>query len=40
MIIPKSVSQKRIESNANIFDFEISDEDIKEVSHDSKDTKS
>ncbi|RSH78465.1 uncharacterized protein EHS24_002190 [Apiotrichum porosum] len=31
VIIPKSVSQKRIESNANIFDFEISDEDIKEL---------
>jgi hypothetical protein len=31
VIIPKSVSPKRIKSNAEIFDFEISPEDMKEV---------
>jgi diketogulonate reductase-like aldo/keto reductase len=32
VIIPKSVSPKRIKSNSEIFDFEISPEDMKEVS--------
>jgi len=31
--IPKSVNKQRIQSNANIFDFEISDEDIKTIDH-------
>jgi diketogulonate reductase-like aldo/keto reductase len=31
VIIPKSVSPKRIKSNAEIFDFEIPPEDVKEV---------
>ena len=32
IIIPKSVSQKRIISNAQIFNFELSPEEMKEVS--------
>lgn len=31
MILPKSVTLSRIEENANLYDFELSDEDMKSL---------
>ena len=31
MPLPKSVRKERIDSNAEVFDFEISDEDMKQL---------